>query len=129
MGAVAGPNIIVMMLTAMEHDLQYRINYKMDTSMMLSMRSIFMGTQKSTLFQQLSKIDSSTAKGASAYKQLEAQINAIEARERQIAALEKQIDMEMKQLENQLKQVQQRKQGAQKMLDENIKGAFNYGGG
>lgn len=127
MGAVAGPNIIVLMLTAMEHDLQYRINFKMDTSMMLSMRSIFLGTQKSSLLQQMSQVDSEKNKGR--YNQLAAMIQQIEARERQIAALEKQLEMEMKALENQLKKVQQRKEGAQKMLDQNIKGAFDYGQG
>ena len=127
MGAVAGPNIIVMMLTAMEHDLQYRINYKMDTSMMLSMRSIFLGTQKSSILQQMSQVDSE--KNKARYNQLAAMLQQIEARERQIAALEKQLEMEMKALENQLKKVQQRKEGAQKMLDQNIKGAFDYGQG
>lgn len=127
MGAVAGPNIIVLMLTAMEHDLQYRINYKMDTSMMLSMRSIFLGTQKSSILQQMSQVDSE--KNKARYNQLAAMLQQIEARERQIAALEKQLEMEMKALENQLKKVQQRKEGAQKMLDQNIKGAFDYGQG
>ena len=91
MGAVAGPNIIVLMLTAMEHDLQYRINYKMDTSMMLSMRSIFLGTQKSSILQQMSQVDSE--KNKARYNQLAAMLQQIEARERQIAALEKQLEI------------------------------------
>ena len=94
---------------------------------MLSMRSIFLGTQKSSILQQMSQVDSE--KNKARYNQLAAMLQQIEARERQIAALEKQLEMEMKALENQLKKVQQRKEGAQKMLDQNIKGAFDYGQG
>ena len=126
MGAVAGPSIVVQMLTAMEHDLQFRLNYKMDTSMMLSMQSIFLGTQKSSILQRMSQLDPKSAE----YKKLvEVELVKIEVQERKMQAFEKQLEMQIKKLESQLKQVQQRKEGAQKMLDQNIKGAFSYGQG
>ena len=125
MGAVAGPSIVVQMLTAMEHDLQYRVNFKMDTSMMLSMRSIFLGTQKSTALSKFSQAQKDTAE----YRQAEATIKEIEIQERKLQAIEKQLEMEIQKLNNELKQIQQRKEGAQKILDQNIKSAFNYGQG
>jgi len=126
MGAVAGPSIVVQMLTAMEHDLQYRVNHKMDTSMMLSMRSIFLGQKKSDALQKLSQFQSTTDNGYAAAK---AVVDQIENQERQLQAMEKQIEMQINKLNNELKQVQQRKEGAQKMLDQNIKSAFSYGQG
>ena len=41
--------------------------------------------------------------------------------------MDKMLEMELTKLQNELKQVQQRKEGAQKMLDQNIQGAFSYG--
>jgi len=129
MGAIAGPQIVLMMLTAMEHDLQFRVNYKMDTLMLVSQRSIFYGTQKSNLYQQLSQCNTADKDSNAKYNQIMGQIKAIEAQEKRIADTEKQIEMQMKKLENQLKMVTQRKEGAQKILEQNIKGAFNYGMG
>ena len=123
MGAVAGPNIIVLMLTAMEHDIQARMNAKMDSQMLLSMRSIFYGDQKARLYSQLQNQDPNSY----AYKKVLEQISRFEAQERVIQQMEKQIEMQMKQLETQLKMVQQRKEGAEKMLEKNIQTAFNYG--
>ena len=126
MGAVAGPSIVVQMLIAMEHDLQQRVNYKMDTSMMLSMRSIFLGQKKSDALQKLSQCESMQSSG---YVSAKAVVDQIEAQERQLQAMEKQLEMQINKLNNQLKQVQQRKDGAQKILDQNIKSAFSYGQG
>ncbi len=125
MGAVAGPNLIVMMLTAMEHDLTYRVNHKMDTRMQVSMRSIFLGNKKSVLYQQMSQVSSDSTK----YKQLMEAAKAIEAQENAINAIDKQLEMELTKLQNELKMVQQRKESAQKMLEKNIQGAFDYGQG
>ena len=125
MGAVAGPNIIVLMLTAMEHDLQAKLNVKMDSQMLLSMRSIFYGNAKSQLYGNLQNINYETQRGA--YEQVLSQIRRYEEEERKIQQLEKQLEMQMKRIENQLKMVQQRKEGAEKMLEKNIQSAFNYG--
>ncbi len=129
MGAVAGPNIIVMMLTAMEHDLQSRINTKMDTQMLMSMQSIFIGNAKAQLYQQYSNIDTSTEQGKALWSKLQIELGKIEAKEKQMQSLEKTLDMQMKQLETQLKITQQRKEAAQKMLDKNVQDAFSYGHG
>ena len=123
MGAVAGPNIIVLMLTAMEHDFQARLNAKMDSQMLLSMRSIFYGNAKSQLYGQLQN----QAPDSPGYNSVLNQIKQLEAQERIIQQMEKQLEMEMKRIENQLKIVQQRKEGAEKMLEKNIQGAFKYG--
>lgn len=125
MGAVAGPHLIVLMLTAMEHDFQARLNSKMDTQMLMSMRSIFFGNQKAQLYSQLQSCSSDSP----AYKSIMCKIQQIESRERMIQSMEKTLEMQMKQLENQLKMVQQRKEAAQKMLERNIQGAFTYGHG
>ena len=108
MGAVAGPSIVVQMLTAMEHDLQYRVNFKMDTSMMLSMRSIFLGTQKSTALQKFSQCQINSQE----YHEAKQAIEQIEVQERKLQAMEKQLEMEINKLNNELKQVQKRKEGA-----------------
>ena len=129
MGAVAGPNIIVMMLTAMEHDLQSQINTKMDTQMLMSMQSIWLGNAKAQVYQKYGNIDTSTQAGKDAYYNLQSELGKIEAKERQMQAYEKTLEMKLKQLENQLKMVQQRKEAAQKMLDKNIQDAFSYGHG
>ena len=123
MGAIAGPNLIVLMLTAMEHDLNFRVNCKMDSRMQLSMQSIFLGTQKSNLYASMSQVSAEDPK----YIQIKAQCDAIEAKEKALAAMDKGLEMELTKLQNELKQVQQRKEGAQKMLDQNIQGAFSYG--
>ena len=123
MGAVAGPNIIVLMLTAMEHDIQARMNTKMDTQMLMSMRSIFFGSQKAQLYNQLQNTPEN-AQGP-----ILAKIKYWEQQEKKIAQMEKVLEMEMKRLEAQLKMVQQRKEAAEKMLDKNIQGAFTYGQG
>ena len=125
MGAIAGPNLIVLMLTAMEHDLNFRVNCKMDSRMQLSMQSIFLGTQKSNLYSQMSQVSADDKSGK--YAQLRAAAEAIEAKEKALAAMDKVLEMELTKLQNELKQVQQRKEGAQKMLDQNIQGAFSYG--
>ncbi|MCR4880535.1 MAG: hypothetical protein K6A44_01095 [bacterium] len=129
MGAVAGPNIIVLMLTAMEHDLQSRINTKMDTQMLFSMQSIFFGNAKAQLYGQLQSLNPQDANGNtnSAYAQIQAKIQQLEQKEKMLQAMEKTLDMEMKQLETQLKITQQRKEAAEKMLDKNIQSAFSYG--
>ena len=123
MGAIAGPNLIVLMLTAMEHDLNFRVNCKMDSRMQLSMRSIFLGTQKSSLYSQMSQCPSDS----DAYKRAQYELGIIEGKEKALAAMDKMLEMELTKLQNELKQVQQRKEGAQKMLDQNIQGAFSYG--
>ena len=127
MGAIAGPNLIVLMLTAMEHDLTYRVNYKMDTRMQVSMQSISLGNQKSALYQQMSQCDQNTTFGKQEYQRLLSLASGIESKERVIAAIDKQLEMELTKLQNELKMVQQRKESAQKMLDQNIKTAFSYG--
>ncbi len=129
MGAVAGPNIIVMMLTAMEHDLQSQINTKMDSQMLMSMQSIFLGNAKANLYQQYGNIDTSTEQGKAAWNRLQVELGKLEAKEKQLQSYEKTLDMKLKKLENQLKIVQQRKEAAQKMLDKNVQDAFNYGHG
>lgn len=132
MGAVAGPNIIVLMLTAMEHDLQSRINTKMDTQTLMSMQSIFFGNAKATLYQQLQSVNPNGTNGQQSnpqYTSIMAQIQQIEAKEKILQSMEKTLDMEMKQLETQLKITQQRKEAAQKQLDKNIQDSFSYGQG
>ena len=127
MGAIAGPNIIILMLTAMEHDLQARINTKQDTITLMSMQSIFFGNKKAALYQQLSQVD--YEKQRAQYERITALIAQQEQKERMIQQLEKTIEMEMQNLQNQLKMVQQRKEAQQKILDQNMKGAFSYGHG
>ena len=124
MGSIAGQNIILLMLTAMEHDMQFRLSRKMDTSQMLSMRSIFLGNQKAQALQAYSQFGSKDKRYINARRAL----IEIEKRERTLQALEKQLELEMKQLENQLKIIQQRKENVQKMLDNNIKQGFGGGG-
>lgn len=125
MGAVAGPNLIVLMLTAMEHDLTFRINMKMDSRMQLSMTSIFYANQKSAIYADLGKIDPEKQKDA--YNRVKCQLEQLEQRERVIAALDKQLEMELTKLQNELKMTQQRKESEEKMLDKNIQGAFSMG--
>ena len=125
MGAVAGPNIIVLMLTAMEHDLQARINMKMDSQMLLSMQSIFFGNAKAALYQQMQ----SCTPDSPQWKQIQVQVYQLECRERAIQTLEKTLDMEMKRLQAQLEMVQKRKEGAEKMRQKNTEDAFSYGHG
>ena len=127
MGAIAGPNLIVLMLTAMEHDLTMRVNAKMDSRMKLSMQSIFLATKKSDAYAALSSID--CEKQAGKYKQAEAKIRELEAQEQKLAAYDKQLEMQLTKLQNELKQTTARKDAAQKMLDQNIQGAYNYGQG
>ena len=131
MGAVAGPNIIVLMLTAMEHDLQSRINTKMDTQMLMSMQSIFFGNAKAALYGQLQSLTPQDTNGRTNpnYQAIYNKIQQLEQKEKVLQAMEKTLDMEMKQLENQLKITQQRKEAAEKMRDKNIEGAFSYGHG
>ena len=127
MGAIAGPNLIVLMLTAMEHDLTMRVNAKMDSRMKLSMQSIFLATKKSDAYSKLSGID--CQKRPSEYKEAEGKIRALEAQEQKLAAYDKQLEMQLTKLQNELKQTTARKDAAQKMLDQNIQGAYNYGQG
>ena len=122
MGAIAGPSIIVMMLTAMEHDLQSRISTKMDAQMLLSQQSIFLGNQKAMMFQQLSTLDPNSAQ----YKQMEASINAFLQKEKVLQSYEKTLDMELKQLQTQLEITQKRKEAEEKRLQQNIKTGFSY---
>ena len=129
MGSVAGPNIIVMMLTAMEHDIQSQINTKMDSQMLMSMQSIFLGNAKAAVYQQYGNIDTTTEEGKNAWNKMQKRLEEITVRERQLQNYEKTLDMKLKQLENQLKMIQQRKEAAQKMLDKNIQDAFSYGHG
>ena len=124
MGAIAGPNIIVMMLTAMEHDLQAKYSMESDSMQLLSMQSIFFGNQKAMAYQQINNC----APDSPRYKQIMNFLAQIEARENAIKSYEKTIEMRMKQLETQLKIVQQRKESAQKMLEQNIQSAFKLGG-
>jgi len=125
MGAVAGPNLIVLMLTAMEHDLTFRINMKMDSRMRLSMTSIFHANRKSALLSELSQYD--PEKQRAQYEGIRKQLEAFEQKERVIAALDKQLEMELTKLQNELKMTQQRKESEEKMLDKNIQGAFSMG--
>lgn len=119
MGAVAGPNLIVLMLTAMEHDLTFRINMKMDSRMQLSMSSIFHANAKSNWLNKLSANPNDTS--------AKCELDKLEAQERIIAALDKQLEMELTKLQNELKMVQQRKEAEEKLLDKNIQGAFSMG--
>ena len=123
MGAIAGPNLIVQMLTAMEHDLTFRINMKMDSRMKLSMSSIFYANQKSAKFAELGKYDPKSQQ----YAHYDAEIKRLEQHERVIAALDKQLEMELTKLQNELKMTQQRKEATEKMLEKNIHGAFSMG--
>ena len=122
MAPLAGPNITLLMLTAMEHDLTFRINQKMDVRMRLCMNSIFLANSKSTLYQQ----SASTNNNSQRASEIEAAINSLASQEKIIASYEKTLEMEITQLQNQLKVVQQRKEGAQKMVDQGAK-SFNYG--
>jgi len=123
MGAIAGPQMMVLMLTAMEHDLQAQINSQMDVQMILSTKSIFLGNAKANVYSQMTQAAGINTMPAG----LQSQLAQIEAAERQLQTMEKTIEMKLKQLENQLKQVQQRKEAQEKMLDKNIQGAFTYG--
>ena len=125
MGAVAGPNIIVLMLTAMEHDLQARINMKMDSQQILSARSIFFANKKATLYQNMQQCTPDSQQ----WKAIQAEVYRLECQERVIQTLEKTLDMEMKKLQSQLEIVQKRKEGAEKMRQKNTEDAFNYGHG
>lgn len=124
MGAVAGPAIIKSMLTAMTHDLNFRLNIEMDKLMMLSQQSIFIGNQKAMLMQS---VDYNTADGAKykqAYEAMQAKLQEWEAKERIIASMEKQIEMRKEKLEQQLKQAEARKESNDKILEQNTKSAF-----
>lgn len=127
MGAIAGPNLIVLMLTAMEHDLTMRVNAKMDSRMKLSMQSIFLANKKSDAYSKLSGIDSKNQKQE--YDRVMAECEKIQAQEQKLAAYDKQLEMQLTKLQNELKQTTARKDAAQKMLDQNIQGAYNYGQG
>ncbi|MCQ2958003.1 MAG: hypothetical protein MJ180_03760 [Candidatus Gastranaerophilales bacterium] len=82
------------------------------------MNSIFIANAKSTLLQQASSDPNNQS--------IQNALNALTARETAMAQYEKTMDMQITQLENQLKVVQQRKEGAQKMVDQGAK-SFNYG--
>jgi len=118
MAPLAGPNITLLMLTAMEHDLTFRINQKMDARMRLSMNSIFLAQQKSGYYQLAASNPDD--------QQLQYAMKILENQEKAIASYEKTLEMETTQLQNQLKVIQQRKEGAQKMVDQGAK-SFNYG--
>ncbi len=117
MAPLAGPQITLMMLKAMSHDLSFRINQKMDVRMRISQASIFIGNQKASLYQGLSQYANNTTQ----YKQIEAAIQMLAAREQQQASYEKMIEMEITNLQNQLKQVQAREEATQKMVDDGCK--------
>lgn len=118
MGAIAGPNIILLMMVAMEHDLQARINSKSDLRQMLSMKSIFLANAKSPLYQASSSIDAKTQPQQAAI--INNQLNDLERQEKIIAAMDKILDMELNKLQNELKMAQQRRESIQKVLDKNI---------
>lgn len=117
MAPLAGPQITLMMLKAMTHDLSFRINQKMDARMRVSQSSIFIGNQKAGLYQRLGQLQS----GSGEANTINNYLAAIEAKERAIASYEKQLDMEITNLQNQLKQAQAREEAAQKMVDEGCK--------
>lgn len=117
MAPLAGPQITLMMLKAMTHDLSFRINQKMDARMRVSQSSIFIGNQKAGLYQRLGQLQS----GSGEANRINNYLAAIEAKERAIASYEKQLDMEITNLQNQLKQAQAREEAAQKMVDEGCK--------
>ncbi len=120
MAPIAGPQITLMMLKAMSHDLTFRINQKMDARMQLSMNSIFLGQKKSAIYQQLSQMQDATSNN-SAYNQANANLKIYEQEEARIASMEKILEMELTKLQNELKQVQAREEATQKMVDEGCK--------
>ena len=117
MAPISGPQITLMMLKAMTHDLTFRLNKKMDSRMRLSQTSIFIGDQKAKLYQNLGQCDPNSGNANS----INSQLAALESREKAIASYEKQLEMEITQLQNQLKQAQAREDAAQKMVDEGCK--------
>jgi len=117
MAPLAGPQITLMMLKAMSHDLSFRISQKTDMKMRISQSSIFLGNTKASLYQSLAQYATNTQ----GYNAVNAQIQQLAAREQAIASYEKMIDMEITNLQNQLKQVQAREEAAQKMVDEGCK--------
>ncbi|MDD3594497.1 MAG: hypothetical protein PHX18_07715 [Candidatus Gastranaerophilales bacterium] len=124
MGAIAGPNIILLMMVAMEHDLQARINAKSDQRQMLSMKSIFLASQKSTYFQANGSMSGNDPRSNA----INAQLQMLEQQEKIIQAMDKVLDMELNKLQNELKMAQQRRENMQKTLDKNIETAFGGGG-
>ena len=117
MAPIAGPQITLMMLKAMTHDLTFRINKKMDVRMRISQSSIFIGNQKAALYQLLGQNNGN----ANQVNAINARLAAFEAQEKAIASYEKQLDLEITNLQNQLKLAQQREEAAQKMVDDGCK--------
>lgn len=121
MAPLAGPQITLMMLKAMTHDLSFRINKKMDARMRISQSSIFIGNQKAAYYQALGQLNPNDPNNAAKVNTINNLLKQMEDKERIIASYEKQIDMEITNLQNQLKQAQAREEAAQKMVDEGCK--------
>ena len=119
MAPIAGPQITLMMLKAMSHDLTFRINMKMDARMQLSMQSIFIGNKKAAIYQQLSQYQGDA--NQQGYINLNGYLKQYENEEAKIASYEKMLEMELTKLQNELKQVQAREEATQKMVDEGCK--------
>ena len=117
MAPIAGPQITLMMLKAMTHDLTFRINRKMDSRMRLSQSSIFIGNQKAALYQRLGQCDPNDPNNKALVNSINAALQAYEAREKALASYEKYLDMEITNLQNQLKQAEAREQAAEKMVE------------
>lgn len=126
MGAIAGPNIIKLMALAMQHDLSARIQSKQDQRMYLSMKTMGLANQKSTMYQALSTIsayvkdENGNQKENDQYKQMNNMLLAIESQINAIERQDKMLDIQTQQLEKQLKIVEQRAESADKLLEKNI---------
>ena len=104
---LADRKITGLMLAAMENDIVYRLNHKMDLRMRLTMNSIFLAHSKA-------KLNDAKAKESSQYRitEIERSIKAIEEREQIIAKYEKQLESEISQLQALVKGFRPKKMAA-----------------